>query len=245
MKSPRILFIAFILTALAGCSITPSNDIYTAFPKGSKLTTDVLKKSKQVITVNNDIILLVAVTPNPDRYNPHLLFYDSSLNLQSASFIPAFTIDSIKTDTLYARLVPEKEKRKHLYRREIIPPYTITYIGESDDQSNNRSNKLIYALNIDGKAMKVGISFRESPHDVNTGFRKPLKTEAFTVEDSVTCDLNKVMLDYEGGKITITSTDASGKIIHDHMIVQSREIFDDFYSKLLERITRKRTFINE
>ncbi len=236
MNTQRILLIAFTLAVLSGCSIKPSNDIYTTFPKGSKLTTDVLRKSKQIIAVNNDIILLAIVTPDQERYNPHLLFYDSTLNLQSASFIPALTIDSLKADTLYTRLVSEKEKRKRLYRREMSPRYIITYTGEFDDKSPNWSNKLVSTLDIDGKDTKVRISFKESPHDVNTGFRKPLKTEAFTAENSLICDLNEIIFDYEAGEITITSTNTSGKIIHDHMIIQSPEILDDFYKKLLERL---------
>lgn len=245
----NIMYI-IVLFCLVKCSMPEKNDIYKIIPIGSPLTKELLLKSEQIISYNSDLILMFNISYEMDRYDPHLLFFDSNLTLYAAVYFPSEKIESLKNNVITGYLNKDRAQRKSNYRNDLPPKYVLNLeSGDNFHGSGYIINKVIERIKIDSNNtdtkicikkstdIYAGINFNNSSLDSNS-----LKN--FMLIDTLIYPISDIIFNYKENLISTRYINSNNSLICDRMIVLNKSVLDTFYSQLWNRITNRQKSLN-
>jgi hypothetical protein len=230
------IFLAYIILSIVshGCTIKRDNDVYAKVGKGSRLTLQILRESKQIISNGETLILVMDISKDPDYTNMHLLFYTQSLILESATYLPAIRIDSMRNDILYAVLQPDKNNRTSRFRNDMTQKFKLVFLGTETNAGSRIGNKLVENIDFKGTGI-VNLKVRKSKDLYATIRKSGSKIDdfgSFVNEDNISCLSWCLDFNYAKSRIIKVYNDANGRVF-DEMIVRDREVLDRFYSGII------------
>ena len=218
-----------------GCRVLPINDIYKSIPKDSDLSLDVLKKSNQIIPNGSDLILNYDISTLWDRFDPHLLFYNSELKLYAASYFPSHQIESVEENEVIGVLYQANKTRKKYFRNELPRDYKMKFISRKVNGGKRMSNKIIEKIKILPKAKNVKL-FVSKSKNINAGLRRIGKedfADIFTERDTLIYPIVKLNFDYSQNLVFTTFQDLDQKLIRDNMLISDSSVLDSLYIDLM------------
>jgi hypothetical protein len=113
---------------LSSCYQSKS-DIYNQIPKGTKLTLEIIKQSSSVFKVDGFLVLIYPLKDsiNIEKYNPHLIFFNSKKELDAASYFLSESVFKINEDTIISYLNEYRKLRIHNFREDIPKGVFVKY----------------------------------------------------------------------------------------------------------------------
>jgi hypothetical protein len=239
MKKDFLVALIAILFLFQSC-VSPGQDVYKFIPKESRLTKDVLIQSEQIIKNKSDLLLMYNISTNEaEYYDPHLLFYDSSLKLYSASYFASELVDSLKSDTIIGALNEDRIRRAGHYRNDLPKRYTLN-LYKKDGGSGQVSNKIIDNIEVDSNSFSVTLYVRKSEKTVG-GFSGSEKVDSlflkdYLIRDTIRCSLNTLHFESKKGIIATRFIDSNGYLMWDEMLVVRKSVLETFYDDLYNHL---------
>jgi hypothetical protein len=236
----RILIRILPFLLLIGC-VNHKNDVYVKYPKGAKLTKEIFTDAKQIIIdkENNIRIVVVNISDDWDTYDPHLLFYNSSLKLISSCYYASEKIDSIKNGIIYGILNEQRNRRKIWYRNDLPEGFALL-LTKRKGGSSKISNKVIDEVLIANEQITLIVS---KAKDIYAGLQWKLSLgrtstffDVFTLQDTLTYPLSQFHLDYKEQIISTTSINNRNELILDKMIIPDKQTLNSFYEQIWNEI---------
>ncbi len=248
MKKDITLFVAFIVVFLTNCGVANNNDVYIKYPIGSKLTLDVLRKAEQIYPNKLDVILLVNISDNPEKYDPHLLFYDSTLTLYSACYFVSEKIEKINMNVITAFLNEERSLRKKYYREDLPSKYKFDLIV-FEGGAGQQCNKIIQKSEMDSSVFSVDLYVKKSL-GLYSGYRNDVFSDSvmkkeFFVNDTLSCLIRDLHFDYQKKMISVRNRDINNHLIWDEMLVGNVLVLDTIYSQIWKKLLSNRHEIED
>jgi hypothetical protein len=237
-----ILFLA--VNTFVGCGVSAQNDIYEIIPKGTHLNKAILRKAQQFYPIGDELIVIYNISKDPERYDPHLLFFDKHLRMVSACYFPSERIDSIRSNIIYSVLNESRESRKESYRNDLPERYSLKFKVVANG-SGSQINKLIDKISVDSSKLVLevrltdeqGISWAKSARDTSV-------LSTFTKKKTVTSNLADFTFNRQDGLISKRSFDMYNRLTWDDMIVYDDAIWTHFYEQLWKYLQTRMSHSN-
>jgi len=236
------LYIFLFLLVLISCN-SEQNNIYSIFPKDSELTYLDLCNSEQLIIDEDFVIISYNISKHWDTYDPHILFYNKSLRLVSASYYPSENIDSMRNGVIYGVLNESRNNRKYWYKNELPENFRFSFITKKKKGIGRMSNKI--AKNIILKDRKVIFYVRKSDNKYIGLKNKRMENDSILLKDYKEADtlvynISDLHFKYKEMIISLKKYDIEkNNYLWDEIIVKNKDIYDNFYKQLWNSINSK------
>ncbi|HEY4785681.1 MAG TPA: hypothetical protein VIH57_06515 [Bacteroidales bacterium] len=225
------IYSLFILLCFS--CVSDKNDVYKAIPRGSHLTKELLEHSEQIVQNKKDLILILNISKDWDIYNPHLLFFDSTLTLYSACYFPSEKIDSIKDGKIYGFLNESRYERKNWYRNDLPVKYKL-YLSNWNGGSEKRSNKIIEKMVFEFDKVRLYVRKSEDVY-AGVGWEKTNADSAFSsfiLSDTLEYPISELFFDKKNSTISTRNIGSGNRLVWDQMIVINESVWKDFYDQV-------------
>ncbi len=235
----RVLLITSIVMFLSSCHHSEDKNVYEIIPEGSKLTRDIFVNSQQIVSNGNDLILMYNISKNTERYSPHLLFYNESLELQSATYFPSERVDSIINDTIYCVVNNDRITRMSWYKNDLPEGY-ILKINEWKGKVGygTFSNKIIESYKLDCKNWSITFSIKKSDDQYAWDGRDYYKDDSlyylnkYQLKDTLTFKLSHLHPKKSKDEILVCNINHAGDRKWDEMVVLKAGEVERIYEKM-------------
>lgn len=234
-----LLILPAILLFLNRCRM--GTNVYKDFPKGTVLSLDILKKAKQIIKNNHDIVLVINVSKSWDKSINYLLFFNASNILYSASYLPSIRVDSVFKGVLYATEKQTEDAIPRKYITDLPDGYSIHLSEKKVTAGGWECNKVIEQLNYKNDSIRMVIRKSDDLYACG-GWNSDADTSAFfknfKILDTLSYPLSELYIDYKSQLLMIPKNRDGYYLISDRFVVINKSNFDSlFYPILLNRQT--------
>lgn len=214
----NIIFSLLFIT-LFSC-ISKENDIYSIIPKGTLITTDLIRKSEGIYKCKLGTVLMYNLTnSSSEYYNPHLLFFDINNRLLSSTYFCSEDIYSLNNNEFTAYLNEYRRDRINSFRNEIPEGINIKY--------KNYSPSEFVSTNIDVDTI-TRIKLNSKDETVNL----VLKNNVEISDKYKNIPLCKITYNYKKGNFFINNT-FNNSVRNTEVFVLKQNILDDFFNQLI------------
>ena len=181
------------------------------------------------------------ISNDGEHYDPHLLFYDSTLKMYAASYFASQKVESIKNNTINGYLNEDRNRRKLSYRNDLPIKYHLNLEQIQEGNSEKKCQKVIEKIAIDSSTLVVRFCMRKSQnpyagYDIHTDLGVDILDSnffnEFTVFDTVSYPIIDLCFKYKKGIIFTNRMEYKNHFIMDEMIVVNKKVLDDFYNQL-------------
>lgn len=225
-----------------GCNAQEKKDIYTEFPLGTLLTTDILQGSEQIILNESELILMYNISDQWDYFDPHLLFFNDSLKLYAASYFPSEKIESVNNNVITGYLNTKRNLRRNEYRNDMPEKYRLSLINIQNGHGR-KSDKIIERIELNLSDTTVILHIRQSENAYIGIKGKELFADSnflenFTTTDILQFPISDINIRYEENTVSISEITTNDRLRWDYMLVPKRLILDDFYNELFNLLSK-------
>ncbi|GEM_PF-6933063 len=224
-----VLSISIILI-LIGCN--ENKRAYELINRDDRITVDIVKRVEQFFLTKSGIGLIINISNDWNSFDYHIYFFNDSLNLINACYLPSNGIDSIKMNTIYitGSDIRKKENQTFCSFGNSLEGY---FLKKTKNRANKRekiSNKLIQEIEVMNKD-SVKLVYRKS-NDLFCGLRRESKVTDYTKEDSITIPIYKLKIDYKNNSITVNNF--TDRIIVSDIMYCSEDVLDKLFNAILQ-----------
>ena len=233
--------IVFIFGLILGTGCSGQHNIYEITPKGSKLTQEILQKSRQIIPSRSELVLVFSNSNYYEHYDPHLLFFNDSLKLYAACYLPSEKVTLVDNRTFSGTLSSYRDKRRNWFQNDLPPKYNLELVDTLSNSSYGRkSNKIVESMEFipEDTSVKMHILASENQY-IGLRGKKLLNDSTFlanyTYHDTLIFPLAELVFDKEEMRVSVeelSMRDGLNRLLWDHMLVKDQMILDGFYREL-------------
>lgn len=236
-KVIKLCLFVLIFLFLINLWRTTTTNVYKYFPKGTELSLDLLRKSTQIIMSDSDVILLMNISTRWDRAENYLLFFNSSNELYSASYLPSVRIDSVNKRLLYATSRHEENVDRITNITDLPRGYAIHLTKRLGTAGGWECNKIIDQLSLNKGIVKMVVRKSTDLYACG-GWSTDADTsyffKSFEEKDTFNYFLSELSIDYKKQLLLVQQRRDGDYRVLDRFVIVNKSNFDSLYYPLLE-----------
>ena len=241
-------FFVFILIFATGCKGQHNHDVYEAIPKGTDLTQEILQKSRQIIPCGSELTLVFDISTQLEYYDPHLLFFNHSLKLYAACYLPSQKVSLVDNHIFSGTLNAYRDKRRNWFQNDLPPKYKLELVDTLSNSSYGRKcNKIVEGMTFipEDTTVKMYVLVSDNQY-IGLRGKKLLNDSTFianfTNNDTLIFPLAKLVFNKEEMRVSIEELslrDGLNRLLWDHMLIKNPMILEEFYKELYLQLQRR------
>ena len=224
---------ALVIVAGAACSPIDRNDVYARVPRGTALSSSVLRSAEQMCLYEDELITLFdQARPIDDAYDPHLMFWGRDRKLYAASYFASEQIERVDAGVIYGLLNEHRAQRVSVFRGDLPKKYRLSLMPDNVRSVGEVSDTVIDALAISPDGQIVTLETRQSQ---GSGTYPPDTASNIDGSRRATLRIPLCGLHWNYRERFVSTRETVNRArTHQRMRIADPKLLDEFYERLMK-----------